>query len=155
MAKERALDVFELLGKIDRKDYEIWEKLSEEQKKEFSALVTMRWMAGTTDPYQLVMLNEIVNTSVFQLGEAHKEFLLKLLTVCSNGSSKRYAWVPYKIGGGKKQKRVIELIAAQYKLSHKDAEESRKLFTDAEILELAEIHGLQKDEIQELKKELK
>jgi len=155
MAKERALDVFQLLSQIDGKDYGIWDRLTEEQRKELSPLVVMRWMAGMSDPVQLIFLNEIVNTSVFQLGDAHKEFLLKLLTVCSNGKSKRYSWVQYKVAGGKKSKRSVELIAEHYRLSIKEAEDSRPLFSADEILELAELQGLQKDEISELKKELK
>lgn len=155
MAKERALDVFELLGKLDRKDYEIWDALTDEQKKEFSPLVVMRWMAGCSDPVQIIFLNEIVNTSVFQLGD-HKELLMKLLAVCSNGKSKRYSWINYKVSSGtKKSKKVNDLIAAHYHMSLKEADEARKLFSDAEIIELAEMHGLQKEEINEIKKELK
>lgn len=155
MAKERSLDVFDLLSKIDRKDYEIWDNLNEEQKKEFAPLVVMRWMAGCGDPVQLIFLNEIVNTSVFQLGD-HKELLLKLLTVCSNGKSKRYSWINYKVSNGsKKSKKVNELIATHYHMSLKEADEARPLFSEQEILELAEMHGLQKEEIAEIKKELK
>lgn len=154
MAKERALDVFQLLARIDQKDYDIWDSLSDDQKKEFSPLVVMRWMAGTTEPVQIIFLNEIVNISVFQLGE-HKELLLKLLTVCSNGKPKRYSWINYKVAGGKKSKRATELIATHYNMSLKEANDSRRLFSPEEILELAEIHGLQKEEIAELKKEIR
>jgi hypothetical protein len=42
MAKERALDVFQLLAQIDSKNYEIWDSLNDDQKKEFSPLVVMR-----------------------------------------------------------------------------------------------------------------
>lgn len=154
MAKERALDVFQLLARIDQKDYDLWDSLSDDQKKEFSPLVVMRWMAGTTEPVQIIFLNEIVNISVFQLGE-HKELLLKLLTVCSNGKPKRYSWINYKVAGGKKSKRATELIATHYNMSLKEANDSRRLFSPEEILELAEIHGLQKEEIAELKKEIR
>jgi hypothetical protein len=154
LAKERALDIFTLLDQIDKKNYYIWDSLTEEQRKEFSPLIAMRWMAGCTDPAQIVFLNDIVNVSVFTLGN-HKEFLLKLLTVCSNGKTKRYQWVNYKVGGSKKMKRSVELIANHYRLGPTEAEDTRRLFNDAEILELAEIEGWQKDEIAELKKELK
>ena len=154
MAKERALDVFQLLSRIDAKDYEIWETLTEEQRKEFSPLVVMRWMAGMYDPVQLIFLNEIVNPSVFALGEANKDFLLKLLTVCSNGRPKRYAWVKYNVASKRKSRRALDLVAAHYRLSLREAEDSLPLFSTAELLELAEIHGLQKDEVTELKKEL-
>lgn len=154
MSKERQLDIFDLLSKIDKKDFSIWDSLTEAQKKEFSPFIVLRWMAGCNDPVQLIFLNEIVNPLVFTFGD-QKEKLLKLLTVCSNGQSKRYSWVNYKLGGSKKMRKSVELIAHHYRLSPKEAEDSRKLFSDAEILELAEIEGWQKDEIAELKKELK
>lgn len=149
MAKERALDIFTLLDQVDKKNYGIWDSLTEEQRKEFSPLVTLRWMAGCTDPVQLIFLNEIVNTTVFTLGD-QKEFLLKLLTVCSNGKSKRYQWINYKVGGSKKLKKSVELIATHYQLGPKEAEDTRRLFSEEEILQLAELEGLQKDEIKEL-----
>ncbi len=154
MAKERALDIFVLLDQVDKKNFQLWDALTDAQKKEFSPLVTMRWMAGTTDERQLIMLNELINTTIFGL-TAHPELLLKLLSVCASGKLKRYNWLNYKLSGGKKYKRSVELIAEHYKLSWEDAAEQRPIFDDAELLELAEIQGWQKDEIAELKKELK
>lgn len=153
MVKERALDIFMLLDEIDRKNYKLWDSLSEEQKKEFSALVTMRWMSGTTDQRQIIFLNEVVNLAVFNLPE-HKELLLKLLIVCSSGSKKRYNWINYKTGGTKKNKKSVELIAEHYCMSLREAEDTMRLFSTEEIMELGESHGLQKDELKLLKKEL-
>ena len=154
MAKERSIDIFTLLEQIDRKNYQIWDSLTEEQRKEFSPLVTLRWMAGTTDPVQLIFLNEIMNPTIFTLGDK-KEFLLKLLTVCSNGKLKRYQWINYKVGGSKKMKKSVELIANHYKLGPKEAEDTRRLFNEEELIELAEANGWQKDEIKELLGELR
>jgi hypothetical protein len=155
MAKERALDIFALLDQVDRKNYHIWDSLTEEQRKEFSPLVALRWMAGCTDPVQIIFLNELVNPTVFTFGQEKKELLLKLLTVCSNGKPKRYQWINYKMGGSKKMRRSVELIMNHYRMSPSEAEDSRRLFSEEEILELAEAEGLQKDEILELKKEFK
>jgi hypothetical protein len=153
MAKERALDIFMLLGEIDKKNYKLWDSLSDDQKKEFSPLVTMRWMAGTTDQRQIIFLNEVVNLAVFSLPE-HKELFLKLLTVCSSGDKKRYTWINYKTGGTKKSKKSVELIAEHYHMSLKEAEDTARLFSGDEIMELGEAHGLQKDELKLLKKEI-
>lgn len=153
MVKERALDIFNLLEQIDRKNYDLWDKLTEDQRKEFSPLVTMRWMAGTTDPVQIIFLNEIINVMVFPLGDK-KELLLKLLTVCSNGTPKRYQWINYKTGGNKKKKLSTKLVADHYGISMREAEDTIKLFSSEEIMELAEVNGLQKDELKDLKKEL-
>ena len=151
--KQRALDIFQLLGEVDKKKYDIWDKLTDEQKKEFSALITMRWMAGTTDARQIIFLNEIVNLAVFSLPE-HKQFLLELLTVCSSGSSKRYSWVNYKLTAGSKKKIAVQLVADHYNLSLKEAEDSVLNFSPEELMELAEIQGFQKEDLKNLKKEL-
>lgn len=156
MAKDRALDIFTLLEQVDRKNYHIWDSLTEDQRKEFSPLIALRWMAGCTDPVQIIFLNELINPTVFTFGPEKKELLLKLLTVCSNGKPKRYQWINYKLGGSsKKMKKAVELVMNHYRLSPKEAEDSRRLFSDDEILALAEEQGLQKDEMLELKKELK
>lgn len=153
--KERALDVFQLLGQLDKKDYQIWDHLKDDQKKEFSALVTMRWMTGTSSAYQLVLLNELVNTTVFAMPE-HKELMMKLLAVCSDGSQKRYGWVNYKMASGsKKTKLAVKLIAARYDINESDAQDTLLHFNQEELIEIAESLGWQKDEISELKKELK
>src|SRR5574343_300988 len=113
----------------------------------------MRWMAGTTDQRQIIFLNEIINLAVFNLPE-HKELLLKLLTVCSSGKPKRYQWVNYKLTSTKKNKKSIELVSEHYRISLKEAEDAVKLFTPAELMEMAELQGFQKDELKELKKEV-
>ena len=89
------------------------------------------------------------------MGEDKKEFLLKLLAVCSNGTPKRYQWINYKVGGSKKLKKSVELIATHYRLGPKEAEDTRRLFNESELVELAEAEGWQKDEIKELQKEFK
>lgn len=154
MAKERALDVFQLLGRLDKKDYHVWETLNEDQKKEFSAFVTMRWMTGTSSAYQLVLLNELVNTTVFSLPD-NKELLMKLLAVCSDGSSKRYQWINYKTGGKKKSGIGVKLISAVYNIPEHEAEDTIKHFSPEELVQMAENQGWQKDEVKELQKELK
>ena len=154
MAKERALDIFHLLGEIDKKKYETWDNLTDEQKKELSPLIVMRWMAGTSDPFQLIMLNDLVNLAVFNLSD-HKQFLLELLTVCSSGKPKRYSWVNYKLTAGSKRKLATQLVAEHYNFSLKQAEESVQLFSNDELLELAELQGWQKEDIKLLQKELK
>jgi hypothetical protein len=153
MAKERALDIFHLMGEIDKKKYDIWDKLNDDQKKEFSALITMRWMAGTTDERQIIFLNELVNLAVFSLPE-HKQLLMELLTVCSSGKPKRYSWVNYKLTAGSKKKLAVQLVADHYNLSLKEAEDSVLQFSTEELLELAEIQGWQKEDLKNLKKEV-
>ena len=153
--KERALDVFQLLGRIDKKDYHIWETLNVDQKKEFSPLVTLRWMTGTNSSYQLILLNELVNTTVFTLPSDRKELLMKLLAVCSDATGKRYQWVNYKMSGSKKSKLAIKLVATALNIAEHEAEDTIKHYSDDELISLAEDQGWQKEEVKDLKNSMK
>lgn len=155
MAVVRALDIFELLGQLDRKNYQLWDQLSEEQRKAFSPLVTLRWMAGTSDHMQIVMLNELINPLVFSFGAERKPVLMQLMTVCTSGRAQRYSWPAYNIKSSKKISKAIQAVAEFYQLNESDAEDTRQLFNDEEVLDLADQLGWQKDEVKDLKDELK
>jgi len=164
-AKEYALDIFKVLGELDRKNFYLWDKLTPEEQKGFSPLIALRWMAGIEDQRQIIFLNEIVNMSIFNITTKNsagqetydkdflKEMMMKLLAVCSSGKTQRYSWVNYKFTNSKK-KIAVGLISEHYGMSLKDAEDTVKLFSPGEILELAEAAGFQKDEIKLLKKEV-
>ena len=151
MAKERALDLFALLGQLDTKDYDAWDNLTEEQRKEFSPYMALRWLMGTRDHRQLVFLNELVNPLVFPLGQ-HKELMMKLLTVCTDGQRKRYSWRNFK--SSKKPGKALELIMTHYNYGEREAKDALKLLTPADVMELAEQYGWQKEELTALKKEI-
>jgi hypothetical protein len=160
--KEHALGISKVLGELDRKNYNLWDKLTPEEQKGFSSFITLWWMAGTTNQRQLVFLNEIVNMSIFKISEDKEEsyrlkdkeeLMMKLLAICSSGKKEKYTWINYKLKH-KKSKRSVELIAEHYGMSLKDAEDTLRLFSPEEIMELAELHGFQKDELKLLKKEV-
>lgn len=153
MAKERSLDIFELLPKIDQKDLHIWEKLSDEQRKEFSPLVVLKWLRGTDNLTQLEFLNELVNPVIFTLGQ-EKEFILKLMAICTFGGRKRYSWLSTK-SNKKKSTLKIDMIMNYNHISKRESMEVVSLYNEEEILQMAEEIGYQKDEITALKKELK
>lgn len=153
MAKERSLDIFDLLSKIDQKDLHIWEKLSDIQRKEFAPLVVLRWLRGTDNKTQLMLLNELINPVLFNIGN-EKEFLLKLMSVCSIGGKKRYSWINSKTSS-KKQKLKLEVISKYCQISIKQSEEIHKIYSNDDIISMSEELGYQKDEISNLKKELK
>ncbi len=152
MAKEFVLDIFQLLDKLSRNDLHIWETLTEEQQKAFSPLVTMRWMSGTSAPDQIICLNEFVNPYIFNLPQEHKELLLKLLATCGPGKPRRYAWQGAK-GGKRSRPLSVKVIADSYQMTTRLAELELHRFEQADLIELAETLGWQKDEIALLKKE--
>lgn len=151
MAKERALDIFWLLGQLDRKNFNLWSELTEEQRKEVSPYVILRWLMGTDEPEQLIKLAELANSSLFDLADK-KELMLMVLAASTVGGPKRYSWVTPK--GAAKSGRAVQLIAQTYRMPLKHATDVRPLFAAADIVALAEAQGWQKDELKDLQKEL-
>jgi hypothetical protein len=153
MAAERALDIFWLLGQLDRKNHDVWEGLTEEQRKEVSPYVILRWLAGNVEePEQLVNLADIAAPYAFEFGD-EKDLMLKVFAACTVGGPKRYNWVNYKVTA-KRKNRAVGLVAETYKWPLRHAAEALHMFTNEELLELAQLQGWQADEVKDLKKEL-
>lgn len=150
---ERTLDIFWLLNQLDSSNFDLWDQLTEEQRKEVSPFVILRWLSGCNDPEQLVMLGDIAATYLFDFGQK-KELMLKVLTACTCNGGKRYKWANPK-GTTKTSSKALQLIALTYGMSLKQAAEVRPQFTADEVVALAEAQGWQKDELSDLQKEMK
>jgi hypothetical protein len=147
------LDIFKLLERIDNpKSGDIYSSLSTDEKKGFSALVTMRWLSCTSDERQVMMLNSFVNPVIFKLS-SHPQLLMQLLQVCSSKTRKRYAWLGVK--SKKKNPESIRVIQDYYDMSAREVNTLNPFPTEAEILQMAADLGFQKDEMTKLKKEFK
>jgi hypothetical protein len=151
MAAEKKLDVFWLLGQLDRKNYNVWNELTDDQRKEVAPYVLTMWMAGSDEFEQLVKLGTIAAPCVFDFGN-RPELMLKVLTACSSGGTKRYEWCAPK--ATKKKRAAVELIARTYRMPLRHAEDVLPMFSAAEIEGLAIAEGWQPDEIKDLKKGL-
>ena len=153
MTAERSLDIFWLLNQLDNRNFDLWDQLTEEQRKEVSPFVILRWLTGTNDPEQLVALGEVASACLFEFGDK-KDLLLKLFAACTVNGSKRYKWVTPK-GANKGSSKALQLIALTYRMSLQHATDVRPLFSNDELVALAEAQGWQKDELKELIKECK
>lgn len=152
MADDRKLDIFWVLKQLDNKSFDLWDQLTEEQRKEVSPFVILRWLSGCADPEQLVMLGEVACACLFEFGQK-KELMLKVLTACTANGSKRYKWINPK-GSAKASSKAVQLIAVTYGMSMRHAADVRPQFTTDELLMLAEAQAWQKDELKDLQKEL-
>jgi hypothetical protein len=152
MAKESSIDIFWLLGQLDRKNFNVWDELTEQQRKDVQPYVILRWLAGCTEPEQQVKLGEIAAACVFDLGK-HPDLMLRVLTACTTGGTKRYRWQNPK-GQQKVSSKAISLISQVYNCNERHAREYLPLFSVDELLALGEHQGLQPDELKELKKSL-
>jgi|SRR5579859_886848 len=147
------LDIFELLGKLNSPHSgDIYSKLTEEEKKGFAPLVVMRWLSGTSDKRQIMMLNEFVNPYIFALGK-HPHLLMQLLQVASSKTGGRNNWLGIK--SKKKNVEALKVVGEYFEMSEREARTLNPFPSDQEIFEMAEELGWQKDELTKLKKELK
>jgi hypothetical protein len=152
--KERALDIFEALDRINHNDFGFYASLTEEQQKSFQPYVAMKWMQGTSKKKQLVRLNNRVNPYVFSLGNNHKQLMFMLMCACTDGRAQRYTWSK---GGGRKaaKSHSVAVICELYKYTIKQAQEVLHMFTVDDILEMAQYLGKQTDELTKIKSEHK
>lgn len=153
MATAYKLDIFDLLGKINSsKSGDIYGHLSDEEKKGFAPLVVMRWLSGTSDERQIILLNEFVNPFVFTLGK-HPHLLMQLMQVASSKTSKRYQWLGIK--SKKKNVEALKVVQEYYGMSAREVRLMNPFPPEEEILAMADELGYQKDELAKLKKEFK
>lgn len=145
---DRKLDLFALLASLDQKDFDAWSNLSEDERKEVSPYMLLRWLSGCGDPEQLDRLGFIAAPCIFEFGKK-PELALMVLAACTVNGRKRYKWTAPK--ATLKASKAVDLIAASYKMSRKHATEVLPMFSQAELIELAESQGWQKDELKELK----
>ena len=88
-SKTFKLDIFKIIEKLNKGDLHIWETLSEEEQKGFGAYIITRWMSGTTDLMQIMLLNELVNPIIYNLSK-HPELLCKMLACCGTKSYRKF-----------------------------------------------------------------
>ena len=152
--KKRALDIFDLLKRIDSSDKDIYSTLTHEESKSFAPLVVMRWMSGTSDERQLRLLNGIVNTYVFNIPN-HKSLLTKLMAISATGKTFRYKWMKLEAGKEKAKPLSLKVLCAVYGFSMKHANTAIVHFDVNDIIQMAKDLGYQDDELKKIQKEFK
>lgn len=153
MTKEYKLDIFWLFGELNKGRLDIWDSLTDEQRKGFSPLIVMQWMSGCNDYNQIYLLEQLVNPMVFPLAK-HPKLLMMLLAVANTHKQRRYYWITMKSSKEGKKKKSLEVLKEYYGYSTREATINLPLVSNEKLLEIANDLGWQKDEINILKKEL-
>jgi hypothetical protein len=148
MAARDALDLFGFLGQLNSGNTNAYAELTDEAKKVAHPLVIMRWLAGTTDPQQILRLNMFVNPYVFSLGD-EKELLFQLSAAACTGYQ-RSTWLKGP-GQDKRSKLLLETVAQAYECTNRDAGHLLELMSEADVLLCAEQLGLEKEQVTKLK----
>lgn len=147
------LDIWELLRNIDDNKREFLDNLPTEQVKGFVPIVTLRWLSGSGNAAQLLNLNELVNSTAFNLYK-HPELLYGLMVVATPKGRKNYQWIrPAK--KTKATSRRVDVIRRYLDVSQTEAESFVPLYTSDDILDMATALGETSEAIKLLKSELK
>lgn len=108
-SKQKAfkLDLGKTLESIDLKRRNYYDRLSDEEKKQYAGIVLMRYMSSGSDhnnghANNIQMVNEIANIDFWSLYK-HPELQHLLFTVCANGKKQYHQWIPM-MGKGKQTK---------------------------------------------------
>ena len=109
------LDIKRELNAVDRKVYDFYENLTDEEKKAFSPYILMRYTASVQGDREiqewfLEMTNEMVNKNHWDLSKDHKALLWKLFAATGAGVG---CYHPYLAAGKKEKANKIEKLLAE------------------------------------------
>lgn len=137
-------DLFRAIEAIDRKDYDYFSRLTDEQRKRFVPYMMLHWISsvkGQRDitAYYLMSTDIAANKHMFnEAVHAHPELQWKMLCAASPGCGKQYhTYIPHlsqKIGKLQeqiKQKELVDYLKKVYKNeSEEDIKSVAEIMTD-------------------------
>lgn len=109
------LDIKRELNAVDRKIYDFYDNLTDEERKSFSPYVLMRYVSNVqgdrdTQEWFLEMTNELINKNHWDLSKNHKALLWKLFAASGVGVP---CFHPYLAAGKKEKANKIEKLLAE------------------------------------------
>lgn len=109
------LDIQRELRAVDQKDYDFYNRLTDEERKAFSPYILMRYTSNANidrdvQEWFVEMTNESVNKHHWTLSKNHKALLWKLFAVTGTGVN---CYHPYLAAGKKEKTNKIEKLLAE------------------------------------------
>ena len=152
MASKPLLQIKDIMAAVDRKDYEYYSRLTDEQRKSLNLWMTQRYASSVQGKYAghyLVMINEFMNTNWSDVSK-HPELQWKLMCLAGSGKVQFHPFVKVPKAKRKKDK-VEELIRELFPLLKSDELELfLKMNTTEELKELAMESGVDDKTIKEI-----
>lgn len=152
-AKGYTLDIFQVLDRVNARDYSAFKNWNEGEQKALQPYVAMKWMLGTDNKRTLLRLNSRANQYMFSLGN-HKQLLYMLLCACTNGKSQRHSWIK-TAGKPSTMPTTLDVVQEFYKYSERHAKQVLPMLTKDEVLDMAQWLGRQSEELTKIKNEFK
>jgi len=142
------------MAAFDRKDYDYYDRLTDDQKKVFSPYILMRWgstVEGNNDisKYYAVATNEFVNAHLWSLNKHKKLQWLSCCTVSPGIGKQRHYWLGANKGKGSSALKniLLELLPNE---KESDIDLMIQLNTKEEIKEWLRQCGKQEKELKAL-----
>lgn len=115
LLKIMALDIKRELKAVDLKNYDFYDNLTDQEKKEFSPYVLMRYTANVQGDREIQewfveMTNELVNKNHWDLSKNHKALLWKLFAATGAGIT---TYHPYLKAKSKEKANKIEKLLVE------------------------------------------
>jgi len=114
MAKQPAIPLKDIMAAIDKKDRGFYNRLSDEQKKAFSAWMMMRYCSsvqGKNAPDYIFMTSEFVNLNFKDIKDP--EFQWLLLSSCGSGKIEFHPYIKPP-NSRKKKNKLFEFLSTIY-----------------------------------------
>lgn len=152
MAKKPQLPIKDVMAAIDKKDRHWYSKLTEDQKKAFSAWMLMRYTSscqGSNALHFLYFTNLFVNQNFSDISK-HPELQWLLLT--ATGTSKKEFHPYIKPPNARKKKNKVHEFLSEIYPTYKSDELSMlvELNTKQDLIELAQAHGYDDKQISDI-----
>lgn len=117
MAKDK-IPVGKLLYGLNTKDRGLYDRLTDEEKKDFSPWLFIRFASSSTDityaPFVIKLVNDIVNVNYSAISDKkHKELHWLSYTAASIGFDQKYQYIRPP-NSRKKKNKVEEFLAEEY-----------------------------------------
>lgn len=148
--KETTLPLSSELSAMDFSNKDFYKGLTDEQKKEMSVWVLMRFMSSSQamPEHHIMMVNDLVNHNFNNLAK-HQELQWKLLALCGTKKKQYHAWIaPPK---GVKKNKLEEAVLVHYPLMRSDELELfMKINTKEDLAAFFKDNGYDDKQIKEL-----
>jgi type IV secretory pathway component VirB8 len=143
------LPIKDILAAIDMGAFNVWDELTDEEKKQVSFYLLNRYVSsvkGNREKQELAVFktNEYYNKHFFTL-QKHKKLLWQL--ICLSGNTKNIAyheWIGYKKKAGDNSKAAKFLSNMFPNMKQDEVELLARISTKKELQEYAEAHGTDK-----------
>lgn len=146
MAKDYKNNIFEVIKEIDKKNYQYYDSLDEEHKKDIQPYTLARWISSVDGKdYKQEWYNHSINNNVnmyyWDLSK-YKDLQWKLLCSCGTSGWNKHKWIPLSKSLTNKEYNILRKFFNQLndnefdmKYSEMTSEEKQSIFEYLGILD--------------------